>query len=53
MGFFSINKEVFSIEISLYGPIKEIKSDGKLNLLIYYYYIGFMKSASAPPRGGA
>jgi len=35
MGFFSVNKEVFPIGISLCGPIRGTKSDGKLNLLIY------------------
>jgi len=38
MGFFSINKEVFSIGISLYRPIRGTKSDGKLNLLIIVRY---------------
>ena len=33
MGFFFINEEVFPIGICLYRPIKEIKLDGKLNLL--------------------
>src|SRR6266702_4132440 len=33
MGFFSVNKEVFPIGISLCGPIRGTRSDGKLNLI--------------------
>jgi len=34
MGFFSINKEVFPIGINIRRPIRETKSDSKLNLLL-------------------
>ena len=39
MGIFSVNKEVFPIGISLYGPIRGTRSDGKLNLIIYLLII--------------
>ena len=36
MGFFSVNKEVFPIGISLCGRIRGPRSDGKSNLLIRF-----------------
>jgi len=48
MGFFSINKKVFSIEISLYRPIKGTKLDGKLNLLLIIYDYKIAKSLLSP-----
>ena len=38
MGFFSVYKEVFPIEISLRVCIRGTRSDGKLNLIYYKYY---------------
>ncbi len=41
MGFFSVNKEVFPIGISLCGPIRGTRSDGKLNLIYIIYRASF------------
>ena len=52
MGFFSVNKEVFPIGISLCVRIRGTRSDGKLNLIYNYsFQLSNIKSVLSVSNG--